>query len=1107
MATQTIWMYSSAIFFNANNDKTLIDRVYSIDSLTITNGAGVINSTDNGATNDHELIVNGATTVSGAGSSILIYGGDPDGLDTNTLTINSGASVILNSTTNSGTAVVEVDGGAGAASLIVSSGGTLIGTGRIDLESALGSPTIVLTNDGAIIANTPTFFFGLAPNPGTLQITANDVDARFNWDGGGSGVLQANGNQTLDIDVDPGVDGFGGTMNLSTGSTIDIANTWELDSGTINANTAAFGLIIIGQDPLPGAAARIAGGSWTMSGGTINVDDSWDSLQFDSQLTTTGGTIANSGTIIFNSSATIGSGTDFQMNGNHASITVNDGVTVNIDDANFNADGSGFATNVVTIGDNGRLDLDVDFTFADEDFDGTINLNGGELNVTNTNGVATANWRINSSATVNVNDAVNTSDMDGSNLEIFGTINVNADADLLINPVSTAFRGSANINVAAGASLNVSGPSSYESGVVISGAGTFRPGTATIGVDAANTQNVVWGTAFVDYDDGDHTINDGSSLTINADSIEAEGSSDGIDNDTTIVDDGVLTFNLIGGAPVVFDVSSTLTYDGDTTLDTFLGAGTSPIEFHGIMNINGDGEIEPRIDFDDAFVSIIDAGERLRLSGGNQLAGSTNTINNSTIDGPGTLQLDNGTALRGSGTINAVIDDNGSADIIAEGGTLNIGGSIDDIGLLGTSGAGSELNVSNPWNTATTQVVRLSRGRLTGSSITNDGVNGIRGQGLLAARVQNNTVIASDSGGVLVVETALNNNDWDGAGNTGTLRATSGTLELRDTAPFLFNGTVQAVNATVFANGFELEFDPASTLTLDQGVYRSSHATDIGGTVNVQAGGTSILQVNGTTVFESTSSTTLNDTLRLEDGSTVVQVGASFAGGGTLQVAGSQVLTLEDGANVNVLVENEGRLALGASPGQATVLDYQQEAIGLLEIELEGTGLNDYDRLTATGLAQLDGLLELSLIGGFNPTLNDTFTVLSAAAGVNGVFNAMDFSAAALDPGLMWDVVYNPTNVQLEVVEVPMFSADFDNDGDVDGDDLAQWEGDFGGPGSDADMDGDSDGSDFLDWQRQFGSGVPPLASVQGSAVPEPSTLLLAGLALSCGLMMPRKRK
>ena len=57
-------------------------------------------------------------------------------------------------------------------------------------------------------------------------------------------------------------------------------------------------------------------------------------------------------------------------------------------------------------------------------------------------------------------------------------------------------------------------------------------------------------------------------------------------------------------------------------------------------------------------------------------------------------------------------------------------------------------------------------------------------------------------------------------------------------------------------------------------------------------------------------------------------------------------------------------------------------------------------------------------------------------------------------------------------------SADFDADGDVDSDDLAQWEGDYGpGGNSDADGDGASTGLDFLAWQRQFTGSLANLFS------------------------------
>lgn len=75
----------------------------------------------------------------------------------------------------------------------------------------------------------------------------------------------------------------------------------------------------------------------------------------------------------------------------------------------------------------------------------------------------------------------------------------------------------------------------------------------------------------------------------------------------------------------------------------------------------------------------------------------------------------------------------------------------------------------------------------------------------------------------------------------------------------------------------------------------------------------------------------------------------------------------------------------------------------------------------------------------------------------------------------------------------PLISGDFDGDGNVDGADLAQWQGDYGlNNMSDADGDGDSDGTDFLAWQRNF-TGPGALGNTVN--VPEPSYLLL----LLCG--------
>jgi hypothetical protein len=75
-----------------------------------------------------------------------------------------------------------------------------------------------------------------------------------------------------------------------------------------------------------------------------------------------------------------------------------------------------------------------------------------------------------------------------------------------------------------------------------------------------------------------------------------------------------------------------------------------------------------------------------------------------------------------------------------------------------------------------------------------------------------------------------------------------------------------------------------------------------------------------------------------------------------------------------------------------------------------------------------------------------------------------------------------------QFVTVPVPSADFDDDGDVDGRDFLAWQRGDG----DANGNGTVDGADLAIWQNQYGSGGSLAASV---AVPEPGTVILA---LSC---------
>lgn len=75
--------------------------------------------------------------------------------------------------------------------------------------------------------------------------------------------------------------------------------------------------------------------------------------------------------------------------------------------------------------------------------------------------------------------------------------------------------------------------------------------------------------------------------------------------------------------------------------------------------------------------------------------------------------------------------------------------------------------------------------------------------------------------------------------------------------------------------------------------------------------------------------------------------------------------------------------------------------------------------------------------------------------------------------------------------------ADFQEDGDVDSDDLLNWQSGYGLFGNathlqgDADSDQDVDGADVLVWQRQASGDVPEISVL---AVPEPAAFLLVSL-------------
>ncbi|MCA9236939.1 MAG: hypothetical protein KDA44_15790 [Planctomycetales bacterium] len=506
-----------------------------------------------------------------------------------------------------------------------------------------------------------------------------------------------------------------------------------------------------------------------------------------------------------------------------------------------------------------------------------------------------------------------------------------------------------------------------------------------------------------------------------------------------------LHMTISGGTP---DFSA----EGDATLD--LGAGGEVTFSAAGARFHGDGTLKP------GRTNVVDAPTRIGDAGTNTLA----------------FDFDAGSwVLNADLELNvAVIDD---SDAQYNGSVV-----VNDATLM----------VNIPWEAGAGARIELDGGELVGFSLDLADDNAfLTGHGQVAAAVVNDGLIRADGG---VLRLAHVGSDWDGAANAGRLNAFSGDLHLVNALPFVFRGVGAAFAGNeLFVDGAPFHFGATSTLWLNDGTFRSPTYNSLDGELLIYGAVSSFIDT-ALFRFESHALVTLDANLILTGTTAEIVSGATFSGGGVLVNDKYSRLTLLDGANVQVAIENHGTLNLGASPGQAQGLSFKQGTAGDLEIELGGASLSDYDRIVLNGTAQLAGRLSVSLWAGFNPAIGQAFSILSAAGGRFGMFD--EIVLPAMDPGELMLVHYGAKGVTLRVVE--LLAGDFDEDGDVDGADLARWESGFGlGAGAahaqgDANGDGAVAGDDFLIWQRQYGMAVvvPPV-----TGVPEAGTILLAMIA------------
>ena len=343
---------------------------------------------------------------------------------------------------------------------------------------------------------------------------------------------------------------------------------------------------------------------------------------------------------------------------------------------------------------------------------------------------------------------------------------------------------------------------------------------------------------------------------------------------------------------------------------------------HGILNING------------GTLTIADNGG-VGVGGRLEIAGTTNRNGAVNLNG-GTLNVE-GDIITGANA------GSGKSSLTINGGTLNMvnDGAITvdemDIGN-GTNGAlalDSDLTVQGLWRIGVSSQGTMTQ---TGGTIThtaNDFNVGQSGGGASGTYHMQGGVL-NPSGSVFRV----------GASAQGTFNHSAGTVDV-DANTFLIGGNNVGV--------YNLSGTGVLNRTGDETIGNNTQAK---GTVN-QAGGTH----------------TVSRDLKIANNASTNNFGKYFMTGGSLDVDRHLRNGAVNGATGTFAV-------LGTGPTQITVGgNFTQNATSVLALGLEALSPH-VTPIDVGGIATLEGLLEVSLLGGFQPNYGDTFDVLTAAGGV-----------------------------------------------------------------------------------------------------------------------------
>ncbi len=240
---------------------------------------------------------------------------------------------------------------------------------------------------------------------------------------------------------------------------------------------------------------------------------------------------------------------------------------------------------------------------------------------------------------------------------------------------------------------------------------------------------------------------------------------------------------------------------------------------------------------------------------------------------------------------------------------------------------------------------------------------------------------------------------------------------------------------------------------------RGAFVNDTGGSVLTTGGGT-------TTFFDSAVHN--GDPIETGTGSSTVFRG-DYSGAGAFAGVG--------------LVQFEGPVNLGNSTAEVAFGgDVSMTDTATTTVEIGGLLAGEFDRFDIAGDLDVDGLLDVSLIDGFQLALYQQFMIADVAGESTGQFIGLDEDAlVGVFDGMEVFITYDAGDGNDIALYTPGLAGDFDVDGDVDGFDFLTWQRD------------PSIGT-LSDWQTNYGmSFAPPM---NAATVPEPTAAVILGIAI-----------